>query len=138
MCAADHAKSVTLMRGIRDHVHHTNLFQRYYAETSSLLSTIKAEDVNTAGLHLLEQMVVAVCPSQTEQQSMTPQRAVFTLQTMQSWADKCDDLSENAQSTMLHAMASFIDVVQNVHGKHWEFMMDLTEASIEVPIAVAR
>jgi hypothetical protein len=105
---------------------------RYRNELAASLLGIR-NDINGQGLLTLRKLA-ATAPDPDSEVVFLPQvRAVNVVKAFQQWvASDDEDVGEDVESAMIHVYIHLTPILQNLAGKHWEFIFDVLESVLEV------
>ncbi|TFK22367.1 hypothetical protein FA15DRAFT_681687 [Coprinopsis marcescibilis] len=116
---------------------------RYRNEVAASLLGIKPDRVNTEGLLALRRLTAAAPDSESDVIFLPQLRAVNVVKACQKWVegaggeDEGDDededegVDEDVENAMLPVFAILAPILQNDHGKHWDFVFDVVETVLE-------
>lgn len=135
--------SLAIISALRDSIPESQRLQRYQGEVASTLTSVKPAKVVEDGLSKLRILLGLARASNSDQDLLPSNRAIFLLQTFQKWGlldGSADDGARGDEEDpidqvgplVLHLCAQLVSAVQDLNGSHWDFMFDLSEYFIEV------
>lgn len=105
---------------------------RYRNELAASLLGIR-NDINTQGLLTLRRLAASAPNPESDVVFLPQVRAVNVIKAFQQWvASEEEDVGEDIENAMIHVFIHLAPILQNVTGKHWEFIFDVLESVLEV------
>ncbi|TFK64592.1 hypothetical protein BDN72DRAFT_260036 [Pluteus cervinus] len=113
---------------------------RYRNELAASLLGISVASANQQGLLALRKLAASAPSPDSEVEFLPQTRAVNVVKACQSWVaggggddeDEDDEgLGEEVESAMAAVFVHLVPILQNVSGKHWEFIFDVAESGLE-------
>lgn len=106
-------------------------------ELAASLIGITPSQASTLGLNALRMLCACAPKSDSDVVFMSGPRAVNAVKACQQWImaeDDEDEAGEEVESLMMLLFVHLAPILQNVPGKHWEFMFDVVENNLEVSL----
>lgn len=124
--------SLIISRAVSEFAPESSRLDRYRNEIASKLSAVPPSKANSNGLRLLRSLAAVAPRIESDVIFLPQQRAVYVVQTLQSWFGSDEDIDEAVERDATLIVYYLAPLIQSIQGSHWEFVLDLLESNLEV------
>jgi hypothetical protein len=143
ICVSAPETSLSLIHAITQAGLESPKLDRYRNEAAASLLGLAPSKINTEGLLALRKLAASAPNPESDVVFLPQLRAVNAVKACQKWVEEAggddededeDDagVDEQVENAMLPVFVALAPILQNDHGKHWEFIFDLVENILEV------
>lgn len=113
-----------------DLVQESPLYERLRNQAASDLAGVKSKDASSKGALLLKNLMNLAPPLDSYTSLIPQQRAIFMLQTIQSWIASDEELPTEVFVRLAQAFTHVLPIVQEMPGNHLDLIIDIVEMNL--------
>ncbi|PWN31235.1 uncharacterized protein FA14DRAFT_193136 [Meira miltonrushii] len=113
-----------------DLVQESPLYERLRNQAAADLAGVKSKDASSKGAVLLKNLMNLAPPFDSYTSLIPQQRAIFMLQTIQSWVASDEELPTEVFVRLAQAFTHILPIVQEIPGNHLDLIIDIVEMNL--------